>query len=363
MKLYIDATNIRAGGGVTHLKNILYNFQGEFDEVIVVGGKWINSLPSGSRIRLKEVAVLNGNFLLREIFKFFFLGRLFQDADLVFVPGTTFSSKKISYVVMPQNMLVFEEEERARFPSVFDRFRYFLLEKRQVRSMEASQGIIFISQYARDYIRNKHPKITNIRHSVVYHGIHDKFRFQPRKKGKNKTVSLLYVSIVNHYKFQWNVIDAVDRLNASGYHVQLTLIGPIEKSLRKYFMTKVNNSKHVNYQGYVPHDEIAYFYEQADMFIFASTCENMPNILVEAMGAGLPIVCSNKGPMPEILGDAGIYIDPLSVDSIELGIKKFLGSDGMRMKYATSAYESSMNFTWEKCARETFSFLSKSVSK
>ena len=50
--------------------------------------------------------------------------------------------------------------------------------------------------------------------------------------------------------------------------------------------------------------------KRAHLFVFASSCENMPNTLVEAMASGLPIACSDRGPMPEILRDGGTYFDP-----------------------------------------------------
>ena len=58
------------------------------------------------------------------------------------------------------------------------------------------------------------------------------------------------------------------------------------------------------------HDDLHQKYLDADLGLFASSCENMPNILLETMGAGLPIACSNRQPMPEILKNGGEYFDP-----------------------------------------------------
>ena len=51
---------------------------------------------------------------------------------------------------------------------------------------------------------------------------------------------------------------------------------------------------------------------KANLFIFASSCENMPNTLLEGMASGLPIACSDRGPMPETLQDRGILSMPRS---------------------------------------------------
>ncbi len=68
--------------------------------------------------------------------------------------------------------------------------------------------------------------------------------------------------------------------------------------------------------GPIEHAALPDRYHAADVFVFASSCENLPNILLEAMAAGLPIACSSRGPMPEILGTSGLYFDPLRPKSL-----------------------------------------------
>ena len=77
----------------------------------------------------------------------------------------------------------------------------------------------------------------------------------------------------------------------------------------------------ITYKGTVPHEQLNAHYAAANLCVFASSCENMPNILLEGMASGLPIACSNRGPMSEILGDAGLYFDPEVVDSIAEAIR------------------------------------------
>ena len=57
----------------------------------------------------------------------------------------------------------------------------------------------------------------------------------------------------------------------------------------------------------------------------------MPNTLIEAMAAGLPIVSSDRGPMPEILGDAGLYFNPESPDSIASALYEMASNTSMRL--------------------------------
>ena len=81
---------------------------------------------------------------------------------------------------------------------------------------------------------------------------------------------------------------------------------------------KQKNPKNINinYLGYMNYEKIQNFYKQNDIGVFASSCENMPNILLGMMSSKLPIACSNMAPMREILRDGGLYFNPYKPESI-----------------------------------------------
>ena len=93
------------------------------------------------------------------------------------------------------------------------------------------------------------------------------------------------------------------------------------------------------------------------MFVFPSTCENMPVILLEAMTSGLPIASSDQGPMPEVLKDAGLYFNPESVTSIKNCLQYMIENPNLRKHLGTKAKQYSQAYSWEKCADETFRFI------
>ena len=70
----------------------------------------------------------------------------------------------------------------------------------------------------------------------------------------------------------------------------------------------------------------------------------MPNILLEGMAAGLPIACSSMGPMPEVLGDAGVYFNPTNVDSIYTALKELLDNNYLRAEISKKAFNKSINY-------------------
>ena len=83
----------------------------------------------------------------------------------------------------------------------------------------------------------------------------------------------------------------------------------------------------------------------------------MPNILIEAMASGLPIACSDCGPMPEVLGANGVYFDPEKPDQIAKSLQILIENRSLREASAWEAYTKAQSYSWDKCARETFSFI------
>ncbi len=110
---------------------------------------------------------------------------------------------------------------------------------------------------------------------------------------------------------------------------------------------------------FVRHDEIPALLAKADLFIFASSCERFPVTLGEAMASGLPIACSDRGPMPEVLEDGGAYFDREDPDSIAAAIEDLINDPGKRTRLAARAKELSRQYSWSRCAHETFSFIAK----
>jgi glycosyltransferase involved in cell wall biosynthesis len=147
----------------------------------------------------------------------------------------------------------------------------------------------------------------------------------------------------------------------------LDLVGsaypPALQRLRKVIQQEDPYEKYIHYHGSVPYAELPYWYHRADGFVFASSCENLPIILLEAMTAGLPIACSNRGPMLEILGDAGVYFDPERPESIVEALAYMIQDSVWREHHAHLAYTRAQDYSWERCARETLDFIAQTARR
>jgi glycosyltransferase involved in cell wall biosynthesis len=149
-------------------------------------------------------------------------------------------------------------------------------------------------------------------------------------------------------------------LKLEGFPVTLELIGApmrgisrLKKSCQKFDPT----SSYIKFHGELPHIQISAALDRSDIFIFASSCENLPIILLEAMASGIPIACSKMGPMPDILGDAGVYFNPLNVESISHAIRTLCTSQELRESLSIKAINRSSQYTWDACSKNTFQFL------
>ena len=115
----------------------------------------------------------------------------------------------------------------------------------------------------------------------------------------------------------------------------------------------------VKYYGEVDYYELPKHYKQADIFVFASLCETFGIILLEAMASGLPIACSNRSSMPDLLGNAGVYFDPNEAKSIKDALTTLIQDKKMSDALAFKASERTKSFSWDRCANETFAYLTE----
>jgi glycosyltransferase involved in cell wall biosynthesis len=286
---------------------------------------------------------------------------------LLFVPGGSDANGFTPIVTMSRNMLPFEWREMLRYRSLTAIFRLLLIRHTQIVSFKKADGVIFLTKYAREAIFKITGQISG-RSMIIPHGISPHFHLTPRVQrsptdfSDGRPCRALYVSAIYAYKHQWHVADAVAQLREAGLPIKLELIGAPAEGMRRLnaILDKVDPKRDfIKVHGAVPYERLNEFYQGADIGVFASSCENMPNILVENMAAGLPIACSNMGPMPELLGDSGVYFNPCDADDIASALRKLIYSSDLRNNIAQSAFARAHQYSWKRCADETFSFLSE----
>lgn len=370
----IDAINIRLGGGITHLKEIIAHFPEdhclEVEKIVIWASKnTLHQIPNKSYIVKIHHPFFEKSLIYRVYYQIFKLSKSirYHNCNLLFVPGGTFWGSFSPFVSMSQNLLPFEFNELKRY-NFLQALKLLILRFTQSITFRKSKAVIFLTDYASKTVLSG---LKNLQAdtTIIPHGISERFYAEPRIQRGVEEISeinpfrVLYVSIIDMYKHQWNVVEAISILRKKGYHIVLNLVGPLYplafKKLNQSIEQFDPEKKFVNYFGSVDYNVINKLYLESDIGIFASTCENMPIILMEKMASGLPIACSNKGPMPEILLGGGVYFDPEEPMTIATAVEKLYLSNNLRQTLSMKSFEISKQFSWEKTSLDTFQFLSR----
>jgi len=371
----VDASNLDSGGGILHLSEIISAAEldaKDIESVTVWASRRLSErLSPRPWLRVVHQPQLDQSIAVRTWWQCVQLPRLLVDTkcDLLFAPGGTLPMQSpCSTVTMSQNLLPFDRWESQRYGISWIRLRLTLLRWAQVQAFQRADGVILLTHYACNSVQRElgsNPR----RVALIPHGVAARFRREPRQQealgsySAHRPLQCLYVSIIDMYKHQWHVAEAVRRLHAQGYPIVIDFVGPAyPPALRRLqeVITKWDpDGLFLRYRGPVRHEDLHRYYHQADVFLFASSCENMPNTLLEAMAAGLPIACSNRGPMPEILAEAGVYFDPEQPDQVADALCTLLEQPTLRERCAWRAYEQAKAYSWERCAQETFAFLTE----
>lgn len=291
-----------------------------------------------------------------------------EGCQVVFFPGGTLPRRVSSRTVtMSQNMLPFEPAEAARFGNWSAmQLKMRVLRHVQSQSLRRAHGVIFLTRYAETTVARALGGLPGAR-ALIPHGIEPRFLQAPRQPRPladctaQHPFRVLYVSILMPYKHQMEVALAANRLRTGGIPIEMRFIGAPWGRYGEEFRGLVDRldpkRDFLIWTGAEPFASLHSIYQSSDAFVFASSCENLPNILIEAMAAGLPVASSNRGPMPEVLGDAGVYFDPEAPESIAAALYKLMRDTAMRSRLADAAWRKAAYFSWERCAKETFDFI------
>lgn len=364
MKIVINAFSARLGGGQTYLRNLMAHLPENLDLGIVVYAPASLPLPQDPRVRLGVTSWPTQNPLLRSVWERLALPRALarERADILFCPGgvvATRAPKGCRVVTMFRNMIPFDARVRRSVPFGVQRLRNWLLQRVMLRSMAEADLTIFISAYARATIESL---IRVGRAVTIPHGISDAFRSAgnvlQRPLGAPAARYLLYVSRFDVYKHHRELIEAYAQLpSALRCEHPLLLIGeadmPGAQQMRA-LIDRLGLKGQVLVAGSVPYRELPAYYHHAQAIVFASSCENCPNILLEALGAGRPIACSNVQPMPEFGGDAVEYFSPFDPQDIERALLQVLTDQQRSDQLAVAATARSRTYDWTTTARETW---------
>ena len=107
---------------------------------------------------------------------------------------------------------------------------------------------------------------------------------------------------------------------------------------------------HVRHAGYVDEHELRMLYEQAVLLVLPSLDEGFGIPALEAMTVGVPVVAATRGALPEVVGEAGLLVDPLDVSALVDAIERLLGDDQLRHRLTVAGRARARRFSWRASA-------------
>jgi len=285
--------------------------------------------------------------------------------DLVFSPGhyaPVFSPRPLVMAIMDLGYL--------RFPDQFTKPIFWKLNLWTLFSIRKADHILAISEFTRQDIIKTYKidpeKVTTTRlgyklrksssknFSVEIKNLKQKYQIQGDY--------LLYLGTLKPSKNVEGLVEAFGLLVDKRKGLKLVIAGRkgwlYESISRK--VKELGLQEQVVFTGFVSDEEASTLMRGAAVFVLPSFWEGFGIPALEAMSLGTPVVASNVASLPEVVGEAGILIDPNSCQSIAEGIEKALKE---KDKFSKIGLDRVRKFSWQKCAKETLAVFSKIASK
>ncbi|BBC22808.1 glycosyltransferase family 4 protein [Pseudanabaena sp. ABRG5-3] len=138
--------------------------------------------------------------------------------------------------------------------------------------------------------------------------------------------------------------------------LSLVLVGVSGWKNNDIFQTVQNNpllKKHVIFTGYIPDHDLSAIYSGALAFVYPSLYEGFGLPPLEAMQCSTPVITSNTSSLPEVVGDAGLMINPTSRDDLCQAMLNLINNSTLRSQLSQKGIDRAAQFSWSKCAKET----------
>lgn len=181
--------------------------------------------------------------------------------------------------------------------------------------------------------------------TVIPNGIYTE-RFA---KGPKEKSILMCSRILPRKGFQY-VIEAVKDMKLD-WQVHVVGEGPYLPDLKKL---AEGSKTPIQFWGWLDNNDTRFYdlFSKSAIFVFPSEAENFPSVLLEALASGMAIITSTAGGCPEVVGKAGLLVEPGDTEGIRKMLTKLIDSDQLRQQLGKQALEQARQFNWENIAQK-----------
>jgi glycosyltransferase involved in cell wall biosynthesis len=161
---------------------------------------------------------------------------------------------------------------------------------------------------------------------------------------------LLFVGTVSARKNVTRLLDAYARVRRTNPDAPpLVLAGQVSADDAEILapLDRAPLAGHVRHEGYVGDERLRTLYEQAVALILPSLDEGFGIPALEAMEMGVPVLAARRGALPEVVGNAGLLVDPVDIDALEAGIERLVTDAALRRRLELAGPIQARRFSWD----------------
>lgn len=255
------------------------------------------------------------------------------------------------------------------FPQMFTKKDLWQLTNWTKYSILHANHIVTISQASKKDIIKKY-NIDKSKITVAYPGYDAKLFYYPQDKKWTESVQskykidgdyVIYTGTIQPRKNLIRLIEAFKKIE----NLKLVIVGKTKGEGREGWMfddilktpKDMGIEDKVIFTGFVPSEELPALVSGAKAFVLVSLWEGFGIPVVEAMACGVPVVVSNVSSLPEITGDAGLTVNPESVEQIEQAIRTITTDKKLHAKLSKRGLLQAQKFNWKKSTKEVIKVL------
>ncbi len=223
-----------------------------------------------------------------------------------------------------------------------------------------ARRLIAVSAFTRQMLI-EHSRVSPERIVVIPEGVEPAFRPLPeeaveelrRRYALPDAPLLLHVGHTQPRKNLEGLLHALAIVRRRDSRVVLLQIGGVPTARQRALVESLGLRNAVHFLGPVSESDLIAFYNLADVFVFPSLYEGFGFPPLEAMACGTPVVASHAASLPEVVGDAGLLVDPRDPEAMAEAIYHVLQDAELAEELRRRGLERARQFTWERTARET----------
>lgn len=238
-----------------------------------------------------------------------------------------------------------------QFPDSFGRLRVRLARKLFAQSVRRAARLIVVSQATRQALEATFPEASG-KTTVIYHGVEEHFRplsgapVEDFKRRRNAGRFFLYVGSAKAHKNLPRLLEAFAAVRTRYRELQLVLLG-IEPSEPWTQMAGVRAYPHVD------DEHLILWYNAAEALLLPSLNEGFGLPALEAMACGTPVIASNVASLPEVVGDAGLLVNPWHTEALTHAMDLLISHPDLRHDLRTKGLQRAASFSWVTAAAQT----------